>query len=82
MTNHARVLFCLATEPDIRLREAAERIGITERAVQRIVTDLEEAGILTRSREGRRNRYEINPNERLRHPSDAHSTVEDLLKLR
>jgi len=54
LTNHARVLFSLAAQPDLRLREVAEEIGITERAVQRIVTDLEEAGILTRSREGRR----------------------------
>lgn len=81
LTNHARVLFCLAEDPDLRLREAAERIGITERAVQRIVTDLEEAGALTRAREGRRNRYEINPSERLRHPSEAHCTVGDLLRL-
>ncbi|MDQ2799179.1 MAG: winged helix-turn-helix domain-containing protein [Armatimonadota bacterium] len=82
LTNHARVLFCLAEDPDLRLREAAEKIGITERAVQRIVTDLEDAGILTRSREGRRNRYEINESERLRHPYDAHCTVGDLLTLR
>ncbi|MDQ2798076.1 MAG: winged helix-turn-helix domain-containing protein [Armatimonadota bacterium] len=82
LTNHARVLFCLAEAPDMRLREAAEKIGITERAVQRIVTDLEEAGILTRSREGRRNRYEINEAERLRHPNDMHCTVGDLLTLR
>ena len=54
LTNHARVLFSLAAQPDLRLREVAEEIGITERAVQRIVTDLEAAGILTRSREGRR----------------------------
>ncbi len=54
MTNHARVLFSLAAQPDLRLREVAGEIGITERAVQRIVTDLEAAGILTRSREGRR----------------------------
>jgi len=81
LTNHARVLLCLADDPDLRLRAAAERIGITERAVQRIVTDLEEAGILTRVREGRRNRYEINPSERLRHPNEAHCTVGDLLAL-
>ena len=81
LTNHARVLFCLAEDPDLRLREAAERIGITERAVQRIVTDLEAAGVLTRSRAGRRNRYEINPFERLRHPNEAHFTVGDLLTL-
>lgn len=81
LTNHARVLFCLAEDPDLRLREAANRVGITERAVQRIVSDLEEAGVLTRSRDGRRNRYEINLGERLRHPSEAHCTVRDLLAL-
>ena len=81
LTNHARVLLCLAEEPDLRLREAAERIGITERAVQRIVTDLEDAGIITRSREGRRNHYTINEEARLRHPSDSHVTVSDLLRL-
>ena len=81
LTNHARVLFCLAEEPDLRLREAADRVGITERAVQRIVTDLEAAGVLTRSRDGRRNRYAVNPAEPLRHPSEAHCTVGDLLRL-
>ncbi len=81
LTNHARVLFCLVEDPDLRLREAAERIGITERAVQRIVTDLEEAGVLTRSRDGRRNRYAVNEAESLRHPSEAHCTVGDLLRL-
>jgi len=81
LTNHACVLFCLAEDPDLRPREVAEHIGITERAVQRIVTDLEEAGILTRAREGRRNRYQINPSEHLRHPNEAHCTVGDLLAL-
>ncbi len=82
LTNHARVLLCLAEEPDLRLREAAERIGITERAVQRIVTDLEEAGIIMRQREGRRNHYTVNEEARLRHPSDVGITVGDLLRLR
>ena len=81
LTNHARVLLCLAEEPDLRLREAAERIGITERAVQRIVTDLEDAGIMTRTRDGRRNTYTINEAAPLRHPSDTRSTVGDLLRL-
>ena len=81
LTNHARVLLCLADEPDLRLREAAERIGITERAVQRIVTDLEDAGVITRTREGRRNTYAVNPEAPLRHPSDAHITVGGLLEL-
>ena len=82
LTNHARVLLCLAEEPDLRLREAAERLGITERAVQRIVTDLEEAGIITREREGRRNHYTVNEDARLRHPGDAGITVADFLRLR
>ncbi len=82
LTNHARVLLCLAEEPDLRLREAAERTGITERAVQRIVTDLEEAGIITRLREGRRNHYTVNENAPLRYPSDADITVGDFLRLR
>ncbi len=81
LTNHARVLLCLAGEPDLRLHEAAERIGITERAVQRIVTDLEDAGIVTRTREGRRNTYAVNPESRLRHPSNTHVTIGELLKL-
>ena len=79
LTNHTRVLLCLAGEPDLRLREAAERIGITERAVQRIVTDLEDAGVITRTREGRRNTYSIDEDALLRHPSDAHATVGGLL---
>ena len=82
LTNHARVLLCLAEEPDLRLREAAERIGITERAVQRIVTDLEKAGVITRLREGRRNHYTVNEDAPLRHPSDAGITIGNLLRLR
>ena len=80
LTNHARVLLCLAQEPDLRLREAAERIGITERAVQRIVADLEEAGVVTRTREGRRNTYTVDEDARLRHLNEAHVTVGDLLR--
>lgn len=81
LTNHARVLLCLADEPDLRLREAAARIGITERAVQRIVTDLEDAGIVARTREGRRNTYTVNEDAPLRHPNEAHATVRDLLNM-
>ena len=81
LTNHAYVLTCLAAQPDLRLRDVAEQIGITERAVQRIVTDLEEAGILTRSREGRRNLYEIVWKKPLRHPMEGPGTVGDLLAM-
>ena len=80
-TNHSHVLICLAREPDLRLRDVAERVGITERAVQRIVADLEEAAILTRSRDGRRNRYQVHAGQTLRHPIEAHCTIGDLLKL-
>ncbi len=78
-TNHAHVLFCISQDQDIRLREVAERVGITERATQRIVLELEEAGYLRHERLGRRNRYELNLNAPLRHPIEAHVTVGDLV---
>jgi DNA-binding transcriptional ArsR family regulator len=59
----------------------AARVGITERAVQMILADLEEAGIVTRKREGRRNRYSIHANKPLRHPIESHRTVAELLQL-
>src|SRR5256885_16924423 len=65
LSNHARVLAMVAAEPDVRLREVAVRIGITERAVQRIVAELEREGLLSRAREGRRNRYEVPRDARL-----------------
>ena len=59
VTNHAYVLRSLSLQPDLTLREVADRVGITERAVQRIVAELEEGGYLSRAREGRRNRYVV-----------------------
>jgi len=79
LTNYGHVLICLAQDPDLRLRDVAEKVGITERAVQRIVADLEEGGVLIRSRDGRRNRYEIQRDVPLRHSLEAHRTVGDLL---
>ena len=81
LSNHACVLLCVAREPGIRLRDVAERVGITERAVQRIVADLEEAGYLSRAREGRRNRYEVYADRPFRHPSLADREVRALLDL-
>lgn len=81
LTNHTHVLLCLFAHPGDTLREVAARVGITERAVQRIVGDLEEAGVLTRLREGRRNRYEINAQLPLRHPLEAHRSIQELLHL-
>jgi DNA-binding MarR family transcriptional regulator len=81
LTNHSHVLICLAREPELRLRDVAEKVGITERAVQRIVAELEESGAITRERDGRRNRYAVHPEARLRHPIEAHRTIADLIAL-
>lgn len=78
-TNHAHVLFCLAEAPDMRLRDVAERVGITERAAQRIVTDLHEAGYLSIERDGRRNVYQVMGSPALRHPIEQHLQVGDIL---
>lgn len=81
LSNHGHVLLCLAQEPELLMREVAERVGISERAVQRIVSDLEDAGYLEREKEGRRNRYRVKRSKRLRHPIEAHNKVSQLLKL-
>ncbi|GAB1489007.1 hypothetical protein MASR2M8_14580 [Opitutaceae bacterium] len=81
LTNHTHVLVCLAQNESITLREVAQRVGITERAVHAIVNALEQEGVLTRAREGQRNRYKINRNYRLRHPLESHRKVGDLLQL-
>ena len=81
LTNHAHVLFCIAQDPEVRLRDVAARVGITERAVQRIVTDLEAEGYLVVSKEGRRNRYRVNLDQPLRHPIERHRTVAALIEL-
>ncbi|MEI5011653.1 helix-turn-helix transcriptional regulator [Streptomyces sp. NPDC087659] len=79
LTNHARVLLRIARDPEVRLRDLAAGIGITERAVQIIVADLEAAGYLTRTRVGRRNHYTVDPTVALRHPNEADHPVGDLL---
>jgi len=79
LSNHAHILVCLAGDPELRLRDLADRVGITERAVQRIISDLEAAGVLSHDREGRRNRYRITKSASLRHPLEAHCTVGGLL---
>ncbi len=79
LSNHGHVLVCLARNADARLRDVATKVGITERAVQKIVSDLEGGGVLTRVKEGRRNRYQLHPEPALRHPLEAHRTVGDLL---
>jgi predicted transcriptional regulator len=79
LTNHAHVLVCLAEEPDIRGRDIAQRVGITERAAQSIIADLVTAGYVTRTREGRRNRYTIDRGGDLRHPLEQDHTIGELL---
>lgn len=81
LSNHAHVLLCLAEEPQPPLRDVARLVGITERSVQRIVSDLEEAGYLVREREGRRNRYEVRRALPLRHPIEQHRRVGDLIDM-
>jgi DNA-binding IclR family transcriptional regulator len=81
LTNHAHVLFCIVQDPEVRLRDVATRVGITERAVQRIVTDLENEGYLRVSKEGRRNRYQVNFDLPLRHPIERHRSVRALIAL-
>lgn len=71
----------LADDPDARLRDVAQKVGITERAVQKIVRDLQNEGLLTVSRHGRRNRYRINTRKALRHPLDSHRTLGNLLSV-
>jgi DNA-binding MarR family transcriptional regulator len=81
LSNHGYVLLSLGRDPDARLRDVARQVGITERAVQKIVADLEEAGYVTRTRQGRRNHYEVHRHAKLRHPLERESTIEDLLGL-
>lgn len=81
LTNYSHVLVCLIANPEARLRDIAVDVGITERAVQRIVGELEAEGYLEVYREGRRNRYRVITDRPLRHPLEAQKTVGDLLAL-
>jgi DNA-binding IclR family transcriptional regulator len=77
LSNHSHVLVCLVQDPDVLVAEIARRVGIGERAVQRILHDLEQAGYLTRERRGRRNLYTVHLDRPLRHPLEAaHRIVE------
>jgi len=81
VTNHTQVLLCIARDPEVRLRDVAEIVGITERAAQRIVADLIEAGYVERTRVGRRNRYEVNRSLAMRHPSQFEHEIGEVLDL-
>lgn len=79
LTHHTHVLMLLSEDPDMRLRDCARKIGITERAVQAIVSDLEAVGALSRHREGRRNHYAIHRDQPLPSPIESRCVVGDLL---
>jgi DNA-binding MarR family transcriptional regulator len=81
VTNHTQVLLCIARDPDTRLRDIAEIVGITERAVQRIVADLVESGYVKRERVGRRSRYSLDRERKMRHPSQFDHEIGELLDL-
>ena len=84
LTNHSHVLLCLvgtSDADDVRIRDIADRVGITERAVQRILGELEEAGYIARTRVGRRNVYTLDEDRLLRHPIEAHRTIRSLIEL-
>jgi DNA-binding MarR family transcriptional regulator len=80
-SNHAHVLVCIVRNPEVRVRDIAHRVGITERAVQRIIGDLEEAGVIARERLGRRNRYSLSLDRPLRHPLEANTTIAEVIQV-
>ena len=80
MSNYSHVLICLAIDPTMKMRDVALRVGITERAVQRIIADLESGAVLTRTKTGRQNSYVIDLSVPLRHPLESHRTVGDLIR--
>lgn len=81
LTNHAQVFLCIASNTHLSAREIAGRVGITERAVQRILSDLEKDGYIEHVREGRTNRYTIDMDKPMRHPAQHGQPVRDLLTL-
>jgi len=80
LTNHAQVLTRIGEDPNVRLRDIAVSVGVTERTAAQIVNDLVEAGYLTKTRNGRRNTYEVHDKLPLRHPRHRHHTVGDLIR--
>ena len=81
LSNHSHVIICLARDPEMRVRDIAIAVGITERATIRIISELEEAGYISKERIGRRNRYSIVADKNLRHPLEAHHSIRGILAL-
>jgi len=80
-TNHAHVMILLSQDPKMVLREVALKIGITERAVQKIVADLQESGFIVKEKKGRANHYKLIFDKPLRHPIEAHKKVKEVIEL-
>ena len=81
LTNHARVMMCIARDPGMRLRDIATSVGITERSAYGIVTDLAEEGYVVKQKDGRRNRYQIQAHLPLREPASRGPAIGELLAL-
>jgi hypothetical protein len=81
LTNHGRVLLCIAHDPGVRLRDIAARLDITERTAYGIVTDLTQAGYIIKQKDGRRNRYQIQTHLPLPEPSGQERTLGEVLSL-
>jgi DNA-binding MarR family transcriptional regulator len=81
LSNHSHVIICLARDPEMRVRDIAIAVGITERATIRIISELEEAGFISKEKIGRRNRYSIVADKNLRHPLEAHHSIRGILAL-
>lgn len=79
LTNHSHVLLCLVSDENLRVRDLAQKVGITERAILKILGDLEAGGVIERERDGRRNRYRVRLDVALRHDLESHRTVGDLV---
>ena len=81
LSNHGHVLVHLSRDPDSRIRDIADSVGITERSAQAILADLQKYGYVSISRIGRRNHYQINPNLKFRHPAEEGKPISSLLKI-
>lgn len=81
LNNHTHILVALSSDPLARVRDLSEQVGITQRAVHRIIAELEGAGFLKITKQGRRNSYTINRRKRLRHPLESRHTIGELLDL-
>jgi len=79
LSNHGHVLICLSRDPEARLRDVAANVGITERAVQKIVRDLQDGGMISVEKSGRRNSYRIHRKQTLRHHLESDCTLKDLI---